>query len=173
MNKKLDEISLKRFEECGFSQTNSCFAYDYDDLMNYIDDAVFSDEVKGQKHMSKVSVSSVKGESSGKEHENNMPEGLTRLEQFRWKKVNELLKATTPSNFPNFTKDKIESYLINSKKDVKATKHMSKVSVSSVKGESSGKRTENNMPEGLTRLEQFRWKKVNENIEGYHTFKFS
>jgi hypothetical protein len=37
MDEDFDEISLKRFEECGFSQKNSCFVYDYDYLMNYID----------------------------------------------------------------------------------------------------------------------------------------
>ena len=37
MEEEFDEISLKRFEECGFSQKNSCFVYDYDYLMNYID----------------------------------------------------------------------------------------------------------------------------------------
>tara|TARA_Y100000389_G_C17439748_1_gene507818 strand:- start:217 stop:2028 length:1812 start_codon:yes stop_codon:yes gene_type:complete len=37
MDEDFDEISFKRFEECGFSQKNSCFAYDYDYLMNYID----------------------------------------------------------------------------------------------------------------------------------------
>ena len=37
MDEEFDEISLKRFEECGFSQKNSCFSYDYDYLMDYID----------------------------------------------------------------------------------------------------------------------------------------
>ena len=35
--KDIDVTSLKRFEECGFSQKNSCFVYDYDYLMNYIE----------------------------------------------------------------------------------------------------------------------------------------
>ncbi len=37
MNEIFDETSLKRFEECGFSQKNCCFTYDYDYLMNYIE----------------------------------------------------------------------------------------------------------------------------------------